>query len=146
MARTGRPNRLNDPDFAKNLAELWIRGVTYKVMAEELDCHADSIRTWVKDPRVIAHARKLAQERTMRITRSIDGEMDRRLANISDWALDEILKVRKEYLDRPLKVVDGVETDVAMTTNEISEAMDDDPDFAEQLLALVDSAKSRKKE
>ena len=144
MARTGRPNRLNDPEFAKSLAEMWIRGLTYQVIADELDCHKDSIRTWVKDPRVIAHARRLAQERTLRITRSIDGEMERRLADIDQWALDEILKVRKEYLDRPLKVVDGVETDVAMTTNEISEAMDDDPDFAEALLALV--SKNKKKE
>lgn len=137
----GRPHRLNDPEFAKSVAELWIRGVTYGEMAETLDCHKDSIRTWVKDPRVLAHARTLARERTLRITRSLDGEIDRRLANVEDWALDEILKVRKEYLDRPLKVGDNAEADTASTMNEVSEAMDQDPDLAAALMELVTKKK-----
>lgn len=141
----GRPGRLDDPEFAKQVADLFVSGMAREEMAQELDCAKDTIRVWVRDPRVQAHARRLSVERVQRISRKIDSEIEARLAGIDDWALDEILKVRKEYLDRPLKISDGEMMDTGKTTNELAEAMDQSPDFAEQLLALVESNKKSKK-
>lgn len=134
----GRKSQLNDPDFARQIAELYVRGVSREEMAEELGCHRDTISVWVKDPRVAAHARKIAVDRATRISRRIDSEMEGRLAYISTWEIDTILKVRKEYLDRPLKVAAGEDVDTAKATNELAEALDQNPDLAKQLAELLE--------
>jgi hypothetical protein len=104
-------------------------------MAIELDCHRDSITNWVGDPRVQAHAGRMTLERINRITRKIDAEMEGRMAHVGNWRIDELLKVRKEYLERTMKLAGGGNT--AETTNELAEAMDQSPELAEQLRQLV---------
>lgn len=137
----GRNSRLNDPEVALAVAELAVRGASRPEMAEALGCSKDTVRVWIKDPRVQAHARRLLSERVTRICRKIDGEIDARLAHIHGWDIDEILKVRKAYVDTPLQV--GLEDggDLGKVSNEISERMDEDPDFATALLALVAAEK-----
>lgn len=142
-----RPNSLADPEFAKLVAEVYVSGCSREEAARKLDCGKDTMRVWVKDPRVRAHIRRMAQERVDRISRRIDGEIEARLAHVSDWELDELLKVRKEYLDRPLKLAQDGGANEAGATNEIAEAMDQDPELATELLALLDqrSGKDRPK-
>lgn len=139
-----RQNRLDDVEFAKLVAELWVRGVGRDEMAAELDCHKDTISGWVRDPRVRAHVRTQARERVDRISRKIDGEMERRLAFIEDWDTEVVLKVRKEYLDRPLKLAEDGGASEAGATNELAEAMDSNPELASDLLKLLDGAKAAK--
>lgn len=133
----GRISQLNDPEFAQQVAELYAAGTSKKEMAETLGCYPDTIPRWVRDPRVQAYVTRITQERVNRITRRVDSEMEARLAHVSGWDLQDLLKVRKEYLERALKAGDAG-TNVAATTDELSEAMDADPELAEQLRKLVE--------
>lgn len=136
---SGRKSRLEDDTLSKNIAELYVRGVPMAEISDELNIPVDTLRIYIKDPRVQAHARQIAVERVQRISRKIDGEIEARMAHIENWSLDEILKVRKEYLDRPLKVGAGEDLDLSKIENELSEAMDQKPDLAEALKQLVAS-------
>jgi transposase len=133
----GRKSRLSDPDFAKAVAEAYVSGMNRDEMAEHLECHKDSIAVWIKDPRVTAHASRFTLERIQRITRRIDSEVEGRLAHVSNWKLEDLLKVRKEYLERSLKVAEASAAGTAETTEELAEAMDQSPDLAAALRQLV---------
>lgn len=135
----GQYSKINDPEFAKSVAELEAAGVSRSEMAETFDCTKRTIGTWVKDPRVQLHTRRISLERVTKIVRKVDGEIEARLAHIEDWETDMILKVRKEYLDRPLKAAAGEDIDASKVVNELSEAMDQSPDFAQQLRDLMDN-------
>lgn len=133
----GRPSRLKDPEFCKLVAELYIRGVNKDEMAEEFDCDPQTISRWVRDPRVQAHATRMTAERINRITRRIDSEMEARLAGAKNWKIDELIKVRTEYLKHSIKATGG-NVNTADTTAELSEAMDQSPDLAAALQALIE--------
>lgn len=137
---SGRINRLDDADFAKEIATLYVGGASLNEIAANVDCHSTTVRAWIKDPRVRAHIRTLTRERVTRVSRRLDGEVEARLAHVSDWDLDTILKVRKEYL-RPVLLEDGG-ADEAAATNEIAEQMDQNPEFAEQLRELLAGRKA----
>lgn len=139
----GRISRLDDSDFAKSVAELYVRGVSHPEMAEELGCSKDTIRVWIKDPRVQAHARRISIERVNRITRKIDGEMEARVELAGDLDIKDLLSIRKEYLDRPLKIGAGEESDLGKVNNELAEAMDDDPAFAQRLFDMAKGVKGK---
>lgn len=138
----GRTSRLADSEFAQAIAVGYVSGIPMTELAEELDIPESTLRIYIKDPRVAAFARTIAIERVQRISRKIDGEIEARLAFIEGWSLDEILKVRKEYLDRPLKVGAGEDVDLSKATNELSEAMDKSPELATALRQLVEGTGS----
>lgn len=129
---------LNDIENCKLVAETFIKGVSAKEMGEVFDVTPRTIYAWLRDPRVQAHARRMQVERVNRITRRIDGEMEARLANVENIDIDVMLRIRKEYLDRQLKIgaaLDG--GDSGNASNEISDALEDNPGLAEGLLAML---------
>jgi transposase len=132
----GRNSRLNDAEFCQLVAEAYTSGMSSEAMAEELDCHRDTVYQWIKDPRVQIYITRLTRERVNRITRKVDSEIEGRLSHVSNMKIDELLKIRKEYLERTMKTQG--EVDSAATTNEVAEAMDQNPDLAEALRALVE--------
>lgn len=136
----GRPSRLKDPEFAKAVAEAYISGMGRDEMCEVLQCSKDSISTWVRDPRVQAHASRLTLDRIQRITRRIDSEVEGRLAHVGNWKIEDLLKVRKEYLERSLKVAEASAGTLSETSEELAEAMDQDADLATELRRLVGAA------
>ena len=137
----GRPSRLNDPEFCKLVAEAYISGMGRTEMAAEFDVSNPTVSTWVKDPRVVAHASRLTAERIHRITRRIDTEIENRLQKVGDIDVDLLLKIRKEFVTTAMReTTHGKGASTAETTNELLEAMDQSPDFAEQLLELANSA------
>lgn len=142
-SRTGRTNRLDDPEFAQAVADAYVSGASNAAIAETLNCHKDTIRWWVRDPRVRARVRTGLRERAERISRKIDGEIERRLADLSDMEIQDILKVRKEFLDRPLKQLEDGGASEAGATNELAEAMDADPELASELMTLLNRAKPK---
>lgn len=132
----GRKSRLNDADFCKAIAEAYVSGMSREDMADELDCHRDTIPKWVSDPRVQAEASKLTLERINRISRRVDSVIEGRMARAEQMTVKELLEIRKEYLSRSMKLnSEGAAT--AETTNELAEAMDQNPDLAAALRALV---------
>lgn len=135
MART---SKISDPNVAKAVAIAYIEGMSRQEMADEFGVKdLDTITAWCRDPRVKAHAAKFAQERVLRITRKVDSEMERRMQDLKDMDVEQILKIRKEYLDRALKVDvgGGITSD---TTNDTIEAIENDPELLKGLMEILE--------
>lgn len=130
MART---SKLANPEFAKAVAEAYIDGMSRTEMAEIFGAHKDTITDWTRDPRVQAHAARMAQERVLRITRRIDAEIENRLDNIGDMDEELLIKLRKEFLDRSLKVDLNNAKDDAGTMADAIDALENNPELAAQL-------------
>jgi hypothetical protein len=135
----GRPSRLLNPEFCIAVAEAYVSGMGREEMAETLNCHEQTLRFWIRDPRVQAHIVRLTRDRIARITRKIDSEIEARMAHVSGWKVEDLLKVRKEYLSRTHSGDDQASGATSETINELSEAMDADPKLAEALRALVEA-------
>lgn len=131
---------ITDPEIAKAVAEAWVNGASSKEIAEQFDVTHRTVQTWVKDPRVAAHARAIAIERMLRITRRVDSQIEARLAGAADMDTDLLLKIRKEYLERGVKVIQGEDKDAGDATIELAEALDNDPDFDQKLRKLMESS------
>lgn len=131
MAPRGRPSKLQDDDFAKRVATLYVEGMDLKDMAAKLEAHPDTITDWVRDPRVLVHVKKLSEERTLRITRQIDATLLNRVLDpeqIKKMDTDLLLKVRKELIGRGGDAPDVNEGDLE---GGIWELMDANPELAE---------------
>lgn len=139
MART---SKLTNPEIAKAVAEAYIEGISRDEMGEMFGVHKDTITAWCRDPRVQAPAARMAQDRVTRITRRIDSEIEGRLAHVGKMDLDQLLKVRKEYLDRALKIDLGAATNHAETVNDAIQAMEENPDLAAELTELLHGKKA----
>jgi transposase len=136
MART---SRLANVEFAKQVADAYMAGMNRQEMADEFGAHVDTISDWIRDPRVQAHARITASERIARITRKLDREMERRLDEVEDMDPELLLKIRKEYMDRPVKIDMNTSGQVDSPENigEIVGALEDNPELAEVLKRLT---------
>lgn len=131
-----RISRLANPEFARAVAEAYAAGASRQEMADEFGAHVDTITDWTRDPRVQGHAAKFAQERANRITRRLDSEIERRIENVDDedkFPMELLLKVRKELLDRALKIELGGGANQPETINEIVGNLEEDPELARQL-------------
>lgn len=138
----GRPSKLNDPEFCKLVAEAYINGLSRPEMAAEFDVEPRTITVWVRDPRVGAHSTRLTAERINRITRRIDSEIENRLMHVKKVDTELLLKIRKEFVSTAMRqTASGANAGTAETTNELLEAMDQDPTFAEALLELANKGK-----
>lgn len=138
----GRISRLDNPTFAKLVADLYISGVSRPEMAAELGCHVDTITDWTKDARVQAHASRAAQERVHRIGRKIDAVIEGRLIEgADDMDTETLLKIRKEYLDRPLKIMLGEADKNPDTIVDAMSVLEDNPDLMRALFASMNGEK-----
>lgn len=139
MART---SKLAVPDFAKAVAEAYVNGMSRDDMAAEFSVHPDTITIWCRDPRVQAPAARIAQDRVTRILRKIDAEMEGRLAHLDKMDIEQILKVRKEYLGNAIKIDLGSAGQAAETINEVAAAVQDRPELAVALREALEASGS----
>jgi transposase len=128
-----RVSKLANPEFAKAVAEAYINGDSRAEMAELFGAHKDTITDWTRDPRVQAHAARLAQERVLRITRKIDTEIETRVADADEMDTELLLKIRKEFLDRSLKIDLANAKDDPGTMSDMIDALEANPELAQQL-------------
>lgn len=128
-----RVSRLANPEFAKAVGEAYADGCSRTEMSEMFGAHVDTITDWCRDPRVQAHAARFAQERVNQITRITDREILTRLNDADDMDTELILKIRKEFLERALKLELGKAGQQAETINEVVQNLEDDPELARQL-------------
>lgn len=138
----GRPSRLSTPGLAAAVAEAWVAGLTRKDIGEKFNCTVDTVSRWFKDPRVQAHAARIAQDRIIRIVRQTDTEIEVRLAQAEDMPTETLLKVRREYIERQLKVQDassgGTPAD-AGTINEAIGMMEDNPEMVDEIKKMLEA-------
>jgi hypothetical protein len=101
MART---NPLSDPDFARDVAEAFVAGLSRQEMCDMFGVKdRDTITRWRRDARVKAIAFKLIEDRVLQVTRRVDAVIAERLENASEMTTKELLEVRKEYLGGKLR-------------------------------------------
>lgn len=136
----GKLSKIANPEFAKAVAEAYIDGMSRKEMAEIFCVHVDTISLWTKDIRVQTHAAKMAQERVTRITRKIDKVIEGRLQDSEDMETETLLRIRKEFLDRSLKIDLAAGKDNPDTIRDATDLLESNPDFAAGLAALLGQA------
>lgn len=141
--RTFNVSRLSNPEFSRAVAKAYVNGQSREDMADIFGVHKQTITDWIRDPRVQAHAIKIAQERVTRIVRKIDASIESRLESVEKIPTMELMKVRREYLERTLKVdVNGGGKGRAETMNETMNALESDPALATALLHALTGAEA----
>lgn len=135
MATRGRPNPLNDPEFAKTVAQMYVSGATRQEMADEFnvkDLH--TVTRWTKDPRVRAHAQRLIADRELQISRKVDSQIEAKLRNAKDMSIRELLEIRKSYLPQDARTTGKPDKDL---NAEAEKALEANPDLAKEMEALL---------
>jgi len=139
-----RVSKLKDPDFAREVAEAYVLGMTRAEMAIRFDCHPDTITVWKRDLRVRTIAKQLHEDRIMEMTRKVDAEMQGRLNSQKIQAMDDetLLKFRKELLGdkRTIELSGAVDTGAAK--GDLWKSLDSDPELAIKLAALLSGDES----
>ena len=132
-----KQSRIADPEFAQAVAEAYINGLSRTEMSDMFGVCKDTITAWTKDIRVQTHAAKMAQERVTRVTRRIDATIEGRLQEVAEMDTELLLKIRREFLDRALKIDLGAGKDNPDTIKEATDLIESNPDFAAGLAALL---------
>lgn len=129
-------SKISSPEYAKAVAEAYINGVSTAEMADIFGVTKDTVRNWSRDPRVLAHGGKLAQERVLRITRLIDKEFESRLEDMGSLESETLLRIRKEYLERTVRF-ENIAADTTGTVGETVKALEENPELAKALTDLM---------
>lgn len=122
-----RPSKLDNPDFAKQVAIAFADGQTRPQMAELFNVSEWTITQWRKHPMVKAYTNKLIEDRVQRVLTKTDYKIAALLENITD--IDTLLRVRKEFLGGRLRQqienhADDATVDSAMDAMEDTEFTD----------------------
>jgi hypothetical protein len=132
-----RPNPLADPEFAKQVAECFVDGLSRQEMCDVFGVKdPDTITRWRRDARVKAHAFKLIEDRVLQITRKTDAIIVGRLSNPDTLTTKEVLEIRKEFLGGKLR-----EQHEKADDDTIHDAMDwlsNNPEEAQKLQDILD--------
>lgn len=97
----GRPTLLDkQPGLIELVAELYAAGLKQSEILDELPIsQAATLRNWLKDERVVVHVEEIMRERSKRIRRKVDGEIEKRLSDpkrLRNMPEESLLKIRKE--------------------------------------------------
>lgn len=130
----GRPNPLNDPEFAKAVAQAFVDGQSRREMAEVFGVKdLDTITRWRRDPRVKSYALKLIEDRVLQVTRKVDSKIAAILENDS-LTVTELLAIRKEFLGGALRMqTENADSD---TVGEGQRWIEEHPDEAAALVEM----------
>jgi len=132
MART---SRLQDPEFCKEVAAAFADGQSRDEVAAYFECDPSTATRWRKDPRVKKIISTMISDRVQRITAKTDAELERRLLNASELSIKELIDIRKELMGQATRAkLDQADND---TINVAAQAVDDDPQFMDDLRALL---------
>lgn len=99
--KRGRRSLLEDtPGLIDLVAELYASGMTHREMMEHLPItDRGALGRWLKDPRVQVATQKIMQERSIRIRRKVDGELEARVSDtnrLRQMPPETLLKIRKD--------------------------------------------------
>lgn len=131
----GRPTALSDPEYAKAIAAAFVSGMSHRQIASEFGINKDTVTNWRRDPRVKAHALKMIEDRILTITRRVDSIIEARLQHAENLSIKDLVMLRKEYLGGALR--QQTEKADEATVSEAMTALEENPQLAEQLAALL---------
>lgn len=133
----GRPHALADPEKAKLVAELFVAGCTRQEIADHPAVNVkdlDTITRWRRDPRVKTIASRLIEDRVLEVHRKVDSVIAQRLQDAEELTVKELLDIRKEFVGGKFRrEVEGADED---TVSEAMEAIENNPNFVEELAEL----------
>jgi hypothetical protein len=131
-----RPNPLAEPDFAKEVAEAFVSGLSRQEMCDLFAVKdRDTITRWRRDPRVKAHALKLIEDRVLQVTRRVDSIISQRLEEAENLTMAELVMVRKEFLGGSLRA--RTENADADAINDGAAWLEENPEAADRLERIL---------
>lgn len=131
-----RPNPLADPNFARDVAEAFVAGLSRAEMCELFSVRdRDTITRWRRDARVKAIAFKLIEDRVLQVTRRVDAVISQRLEDADKMTTKELLEVRKEYLGGKLR--EQHEKADGETVHEAQDWLSSNPEEAAELERIL---------
>lgn len=137
----GRPSKLDDPDFVKFVAALFVEGRSREEMKEECGVSVSTITLWRRDTRVKAQAKKLIEERLSRVVNRLDAVLEWRVMKASDdLTVDELIKIRRELFGGKFR--QEIEGNDEGTVGEAMNAIEEDPELVTKLQELLRGAKA----
>lgn len=136
-AGRGSPSALDDPEFVELFAKAVSEGLTITQLAELFSVARSTINLWKKDLRVKAAAMKIVEERVLSISRRVDREIEARLQEPKDITIDELLKIRKEFLGGALRLQTQGSKNDDRTVHESQTLLEENPEFATELQELL---------
>lgn len=135
----GRTSKLANPEFAREVAEAYVSGMSRSEMAARFNVHPDTVTAWKRDVRVRSVAKNLHEDRIMEMTRKVDAEMQARLNSHKIKEMDDetLIKFRKELVGdkKTIELSGAVDTGSAKST--LWKSLDDDPELAVKLVGLL---------
>lgn len=130
----------------ERIAELWVEGLTNKAIAETVHREfadiedvpvKNTIINWRKDDVVENKIHALMRERIGRVVRKTDAAIAKKLEDEDELTVDEILKIRKEFVPERDAFTDEKQ-DASKIDEDLFGLMEDDPEFAEKLMGDLD--------
>lgn len=116
---------------------MYAEGMVRKDLAKHFDVHMDTISTWAQRDDVRAMVARIVTDRTNRVLRRVDSRIEGILgAKADDLSLEELLKIRKEFLPDRRDINVNVNKEGAL--EELWERVADNPEAAAALLGLDD--------
>lgn len=134
MAPRGRPSLMADEEARKKVAEIHANGGTRADIVAEFGVHESTVTTWLQREDVKAEVDRIIRDRTHRILRKVDTRIEVELANVDKMKLEDLLKVRKEFLPDRKEIKLNVSQEDALA--ELFTAAADDPEAAAKILGL----------
>ena len=134
----------------ERIAELWVEGLTNKAIPETVHSEyaeiedvpvINTIINWRKDEVVENKIHALMRERIGRVVRKTDAAIAKKLEDVDDLTVDEVLKIRKEFVPERDALTD-VKQDASQIDEDLFGLMEDDPEFAEKLMGDLDGVGS----
>jgi hypothetical protein len=139
LRRYGSTGYLNNPQQLRWFAECVAIGLSAREIAPILAISKKSAERYRNDPRVKAEAMRLIDDRVVRVTSRTDAIIVHRLeTEADDMSVETLLKVRKEFLQGPLRAAAQGTDPGADVINDAIESIENDPDFAAELQALLE--------
>jgi transposase len=89
---------MHDEANRARVAELHADGNPRAVIAEEFEVHVETVSSWLQREDIKAEVDKILRDRTHRILRKVDTQIETLLARIEKLTLKELLDIRKEFL------------------------------------------------
>lgn len=134
----------------ERIAELWVEGLTNNAIAETVHSEfaeiedvpvKNTIINWRKDEVVENKIHALMRERIGRVVRKTDAAIAKKLEDVDDLTVDEVLKIRKEFVPERDALTDEKQ-DASQIDEDLFGLMEDDPEFAEKLMGDLDGVGS----
>lgn len=135
----GRPSAMHEEENRKLVAGMHADGAPRAEIAEHFDVHVDTVGSWLQRGDIKALVDRILRDRTARILRKVDTKIEGILQHIEKLSLDDLLKIRKEFLPDRKEIIVGQMSREDLVA-QLWERAAENPDAAAALFGDADEA------